>query len=488
MKHSSQSFLKLRNLIKLVLMFLPLVSTGQITFEKLFGGTSTESAYRVEICADSGYITAGYTRSSGPGIASMHLIRTDKYGEKKWDAVIGGNMVDKAYSVAVTNEGNYVAVGSTTSSGAGQEDIYIVKVDDQGKILWEKTFGGAGSEEGWDIKQTEEGGFIVTGFTNSFGASFFDAFLLKIDAAGNQQWQKNYGGASFDSGLCVRQTTDGGYAILGQTHSSGQGQGDFYFFKTDADGNEQWTKTYGGVAVDEGRYFSLTKDGGYILVGKTESFGAGGEDIYVVKTDVSGSIEWEKTYGGDLKDTGKSIEQTQDGGYIIASSSRSFNWVSPWAWFIKTDSEGETEWAKKFGGWNHDHGHHILPTADGGYIATGHFNREESQMEDTYLLKLDAMGDWVESTGIDKEFLASSFKIYPNPTTGMLELSLDVNLRSILEISIVNYTGKVVYTYSSETINGYFSKKIDMKSFTKGIYLIRVFDGRVSKTTKVILQ
>ena len=651
-----------------ILMTSPLPSIGQITFEKLFGGTNTESAYRVAICRDGGYITAGYTRSLGPGIASLHLIRTDIYGEQLWEAVIGGTMVDKAYAVAVTNEGEFVAVGSTTSFGAGQEDILVVKLDSSGNKLWQKTFGGAGFDEGWDIRQTTDGGYIISGVSNSFGAKFFDAILLKIDSEGNEQWKKLYGGSSTDVGFCIRQTADGGYAFLGQTLSSGEGQGDFYMVKTDANGNTEWEQTYGDSLPEEGRYFSITNDGGYILIGKTESYGAGGEDIYVIKIDAAGNMLWSKTYGGNEKDTGKSIEQTSDGGYIIASSSRSFNWINPNAWFIKTDNNGTQQWAENYGGWHHDHGHHILPTADGGYIATGHFNRAESQKEDTYLLKLDSNGKWYPDskdagivkilnplngncsnsstkvsveiknygnaefttvlltvnitggltrtleenfsysfapgesviftfeeaidipsninfqlsavintsedvntnnnskseqivigsqtgtvvdlgpdvktqlnsyeldagagfneyqwstkeitqkitiassgkywvrvkdnngcssfddvlvslpTGINNQTLVNNLKIFPNPTNGLVEVSLNTESYNSIEINIINSIGQIVFNYKIQTTEDFFIKQIDMQAFSPGIYMLGISDGQRLAITKVLLK
>ncbi|MDQ3191400.1 MAG: T9SS type A sorting domain-containing protein, partial [Bacteroidota bacterium] len=195
-----------------------------------------------------------------------------------------------------------------------------------------------------------------------------------------------------------------------------------------------------------------------------------------------------KTYGGELKDTGKSVEQTSDGGYIIASSSRSFGWINPSAWFIKVDNQGQEMWTKKYGGWGHDHGHHILPTDDGGYIATGHCNREESQMEDTYLLKLDSEGDWKIDTKVNESTLVYTLKIHPNPSTGTIELFLELNSSNYIEINILNYSGSVVYQSSNDELHSTFSKKIDLQGFSKGIYLLTVSDGITLRTTKVILQ
>jgi hypothetical protein len=377
----------------LIFSILPLSAHSQITFDKVFGGTNSESSYKVDICNDGGYITAGYTRSSGPGFANMHLIRTSKYGEMLWEFIDGGDMLDHAYSIVATKNGAFVAVGVTTSFGAGQEDIMVVKVDSSGNKLWRKTFGGPQAEVGWDISETSDGGYIVTGSTNNFGAQLFDAFLLKLDKDGNQQWMKTYGGSLFDGGYCVRQTPDGGYAMLGQTLSHGK-KGLFYFVKTDSSGNVIWEKTYGGEEEEEGRYFSLTDDGGYILIGKTQSKGAGDEDYYVIKIDENGLVQWDATYGGDKKDSGKSIEPISDGGYIITGSSRSFNWNTPRIWILKIDNNGVKIWEKNFGGWDHDHGHHILPTDDAGFIATGHYNRDIAKAEDSYLLKLDSKGDF----------------------------------------------------------------------------------------------
>jgi hypothetical protein len=373
--------------------FFPAFTNAQITFERLYGGTNSETAYKVEICNDGGYITAGFTRSQGPGFANMHLIRTSQYGELLWEFVEGGDLLDRAYSVSANNDGSFVAVGVTTSFGAGQEDIMVVKVDSSGKKLWRKTFGGIQAEEAWDVRETDDGGYIITGYTNSFGAQLFDAFLLKLDKNGNQKWMKLYGGGLFDGGYCVRQTTDGGYAMLGQTLSQGK-KGLFYFVKTDSSGEKIWERTFGGEEEDEGRYFSLTDDGGYILMGKTQSKGAGDDDFYVIKVSSNGNLQWESTYGGDKKDTGKSIEPTQDGGYIMIGSSRSFNWLVPRVWIMKIDNTGNPIWERNIGTWNHDHGHHILPTDDGGYIATGHYNRVAAKAEDTYLLKLDKIGNY----------------------------------------------------------------------------------------------
>jgi hypothetical protein len=384
-------------LMAICLLALPGLAFSQITFDRVFGGNSTETAYKVEICDDGGFITVGYTRSYGPGFANMHIIRTDKYGFQMWDFVEGGNNVDRGYSIAVTKDGEFVAVGMTNSFGAGAEDIMVVKLDKNGNKLWRKTFGGSAADEGWDIRETSDGGFIITGFTNSWGATLFDAFLLKIDKHGNEQWKRIYGGNLFDGGYCVRQTTDGGYAFLGQTQSMGSIKGDFYFVKTDSQGNIEFTKTFGGTEEEEGRYFALTDDGGYILAGKSASPGSGAlgdEDYYVIKLDAAGEVKWEKRYGGDKKDSAKSIEPTKDGGYIVTGSSRSFNWQTPRVWILKLDGNGNQKWAKNYGGWDHDHGHHIMPTDDGGYIATGHYNRDASKGEDTYLLKLDAQGNW----------------------------------------------------------------------------------------------
>ncbi|MCK4393021.1 hypothetical protein KAX17_08960, partial [Candidatus Bipolaricaulota bacterium] len=187
------------------------------------------------------------------------------------------------YSVQQTSDGGYILFGGTGSYGAGDGDFWLIKTDAHGNKEWERTFGGSESNWGWSAQQTSDGGYILLGCTESYGAGDGDFWLIKTDAQGNKQWQKTFGGSEDDQGHSVHQTSDGGYMFLGYTESYGAGSADFWLIKTDSQGNKQWDRTFGGSEDDGSISVQQTEDGGYILLGCTSSYGAGGLDFWLIK-------------------------------------------------------------------------------------------------------------------------------------------------------------------------------------------------------------
>jgi hypothetical protein len=202
----------------------------------------------------------------------------------------GGTGYEGAYSVQRTSDGGYIVAGYTESFGAGSADIFLIKTDANWNISWAKTYGGTYWDVARSVQQTSDGGYIVAGWTRSFGAGYYDIFLIKTDANGNIIWAKAYGGTNNDTAYSVQQTSDGGYIVAGRTGSFGAGGLDIFLIKTDANGNIQWAKTYGGTDWDEAFSVQQTSDGGYIVAGTTWSFGAGWFDIFLIKTDANGNI------------------------------------------------------------------------------------------------------------------------------------------------------------------------------------------------------
>jgi nicotinamide riboside kinase len=250
--------------------------------------------------------------------------------------------MDRAYSVQQTSDGGYIVAGSTRSFGAGRHDIILIKTDANGNRIWAKTYGGTEDDRAYAVQQTSDGGYIVAGSTRSFGAGRDDIILIKTDANGNRIWAKTYGGTEDDRAYAVQQTSDGGYIVAGSTRSFGAGRHDIILVKTDANGNRIWAKTYGGTEDDRAYAVQQTSDGGYIVAGSTRSFSGGRDDIILIKTDANGNIIWAKTYEGtdDDMDRAYAVQQTSDGGYIVAGSTRSFGAGRHDIILIKTDANG----------------------------------------------------------------------------------------------------------------------------------------------------
>jgi hypothetical protein len=255
------------------------------SFAKTYGGTRGDGALSVQQTSDGGYIVAG-TTSFGLGY-DIILIKTNANGNVQWAKTYWGTGEDYAYSVQQTSDGGYIVAGETWSFGAGGADLFLIKTDANGNVIWAKTYGGTGWDEASSVQQTSDGGYIVAGYTGSW--PYYDIFLIKTDASGNVQWAKTYGGTDYDRAYSVQQTSDGGYIVAGYTASFGA-FGDIFLVKTDANGNVQWAKTYGGTSSDWASSVQQTSDGGYIVAGGTYSFGAGDWDIILIKTDANGNI------------------------------------------------------------------------------------------------------------------------------------------------------------------------------------------------------
>jgi len=386
---------------------------AQVRFARTYGGTEQDEARSVQQTSDGGYIVAGHTNSFGAGGRDIFLIKTDASGNVQWAKTYGGSADEYAFSVQQTSDGGYIVAGHTLSFGAGNWDIFLIKINASGNLQWARTYGGAGDDRAHSVQQTSDGGYIVAGWTTSFGAGFEDILLIKTDANGNVQWAKTYGGSVHDLTFSVQQTSDGGYIVAGYTESFGAGWDDIFLMKTDANGNLQWAKTYGGASGDWAYSVQQTSDGGYIVAGATLSFGAGLHDIFLIKTDAFGNVEWAKTYGGVSSEVARSVQQTSDGGYIVADRTNSFGAGSEDIFLIKTDANGNVQWAKTYGGANNDRAYSVQQTSDGGYIVASRTNSFGAGSWDVFLVKTDGNGN-IGSCGIVRN--ASPTVTTPSPT------------------------------------------------------------------------
>jgi len=362
-------------------------------FCKAIGGKNDDEGNSLIQTSDGSYAIAGTTKSFGAGERDVYVVKLDANGNLQWTKTIGGKEDDKGYSLIQTADGGYAIAGVTKSFGAGERDVYVVKLDAKGNLQWTKTIGGPKDDWGLSLIQTSDGGYAIAGSTESFGAGQLDVYVVKLDAKGNLQWTKTIGGGDWDVGTSLIQTSDGGYAIAGSTESFGAGEADVYVVKLDAKGNLQWTKTIGGENEDLGNSLIQTSDGGYAIAGDTKSFGAGSWDVYIVKVDANGNLQWTKTIGRKGWDAGRSLIQTADGGYAITGETYSFGAGGYDVYVVKLDAHGNLQWTKTIDGPNYDEGRSLIQTADGGYAIAGETYSFGAGGYDVYVVKLDRNGD-----------------------------------------------------------------------------------------------
>jgi hypothetical protein len=385
------------------------IAMPQEEWNRTFGGGEDDMGTFVQETSDGGYIIVGYTASYGADVpyswlikaplrGDLWLIKTDSNGTKEWDRPFGGFGKEFGFSVQQTKDGGYVMTGAKKTSLVGNYDLWIIKTDAKGQMEWERTFGGSNDDLGFSIQQTDDGGYIAAGYT-SYGLGNM-LYLVKTDPQGNKVWERAYGGKNSAEGSSIQETRDGGYIIAGYTSSQGAGKEDVWLLKTDAKGIKEWDKTFGGSARDIGLSVEETKEGGYILTGLTESFGAGNGDVWLIKTDSAGREEWNITFGGPNFDEGSTVQQTTDGGYIITGFnttpkplSTSTSWFFQPAnlsrvWLIKTDSSGNKKWDMTFGGQGNDWGNSGQETKEGDYILTGVTESYGAGKKDAWLIKV----------------------------------------------------------------------------------------------------
>ncbi len=364
----------------------------QLIRGRIYSGMASEYAYSMVQTLDQGYFLAGHMSGSGSLGYDMWLVKTDSDGNMEWNRTYGGTGNEYVYSMVQTSDGGYAVSSCTESFGAGYYDFWLIKTDETGTMLWNQTYGGTGHEYVYSMTQTDDGGYALVGYTYSGGPSSYDMWLVKTDSDGNMEWNRTYGGTSGDEARSVIQTIDGGYAIAGYTASFGVGGSDGWLVKTDSSGNIEWNQTYGGTNDERVTSLIETDGGGYAILGYTYSFGTGSADFWLIKTDETGTMLWNQTYGGTDADYGWSGVQTSDGGYAVAGHTYSFGVGNYDSWLIKTDETGNVLWNRTYGGGHSDSTYSIVQTVDGGYILAGSSASFGTDGNDFWLLKVDSNG------------------------------------------------------------------------------------------------
>jgi len=385
-----------------------------VEWRQMFGGSGHEVGFTACETSDGNYIMIGATESYDAGNGDIWLVKADPNGNELWNKTFGGPAWECGRSIIETSDGNYLLAGGTESFvDEYDRDVWLIKTDPDGNVLWNKTFGGSGKDDSWSVQETNDCGYVIVGCTDSFSAhnrsifdlnavEYLDVLLIKTDQDGNEEWIRTFGGGSYDLGYSGQQTNDGGYIITGVTKSYGNGFGDFWLIKTDSNGYEEWNRTFGGANDEYSRSVRQTSDVGYIIVGDTGVRNNASYDVWLVKTDSNGYEEWNRTFGEPARtvdvpsfgsitttghDHGSSVQETQDGGYVIAGNTASYGSYIGDIWLIKTDSDGYEEWNVTSNIRGTDEAFSVQETSDGGYIVAGDTSRGDYGGMDFWLWK-----------------------------------------------------------------------------------------------------
>ncbi len=528
-----------------------------IQWKKLFGGSSYEYAYCIQQTSDEGYIIAGESSSNNGNVTGNHgsgdcwILRLDSLGSIKWEKSFGGTEGDAAQSVQQTSDGGFIIAGSSASKNGdvshnhGQNDYWVVKLNNEGNIDWENSFGGTKDDVAYSVKQTSDGGYIVAGTTSSNDKDvlgfhgYYDYWVVKLNSEGHAQWTKCLGGLGDDEATSIQQTSDGGYIVAGRAASDNNGDVtgnhggyDYWIVKLDKSGNLKWEKSLGGTDYDIANSIQQTSDGGYIIAGQSLSSNGdvngnrGGTDYWIVKLDHIGNIQWQQTYGGSSGDGANSIEQTLDGGYIIAGYSYSNDKDVtgnhgngfPDYWIVKLSPDILPITLLNFDGiiennqtilkWStanemNNKGFEVQKSLNGqnftkiGFV-TSHGNSSQVTNYNFFdakllsgsnyyrLKQIDNDGKFSYSSIINLDFTKFDWSVLSNPSNNVwVQLQLDKTAK--VSIQVISINGKITQTINKGNISvGTYSVPVNLNHASSGVYIIQLHVDDKTYSKKII--
>ncbi len=455
----------------------------------------------------------------------------------KFFSTYGGHGYDVGYDVKQTLDGGYIIAGSTSSFGQGNTDFYLLKLDSMGQKRFEKSFGGYNNEIARSIVQLSDSGYVMTGYTSSFGIGGYDIFLIKTDKNGNLLWQKTIGGNDWDFAYSVDTILGGGFIITGTTYSFGNGNADGYVIKTDVNGDTLWTKTYGGVKDDELKSVIQTLDGNYALTGYTKSYNDSLGDIWVLKINQTGDTLWRKFYGGNKEDFGNQIIENNTNDLFIAGSTASWGAGLLDAYALKINNVGNVSHtfidgtasnnevynslafsnrlpnnrvcftqkevftgyglqtkiielnnsltylnATDYGSPVTDEIYKLVATKDKGYAAVGYTEGYNAMLSNVYFLKMDStlIGSNYSIVSVN-EIYSAHFNVFPNPCSKAIIINSSIKLDNS-DIHLIDIYGNELLT--NKITHNFKTVIINCEDLKNGIYYLKI----LNKTEKIIIS
>ena len=409
--------------------------TTKSAWQRTMGGSDLDVSWSIQQTNDGGYIITGFSSSNDHDVSGNHgyfdywIVKITSTGKLDWQKSLGGSDLDLSWSIQQTNDGGYIIAGFSESNDGdvsgnhGKSDYWIVKLTSTGELDWQKSLGGSDRDESYSIEQTNDGGYIIAGCSESNDGDVsgnhgdYDYWIVKLTSTGEIDWQKSLGGSDLERAHSIQQTTDGGYIIAGYTWSNDgdvsgyHGTRDFWIVKLTSTGKLDWQRSLGGYQNELAYYIQQTNDGGYIIAGESNSGNGdvtdtyGGSDYWIVKLTSTGELDWQRSIGGSDDDYAYSVQQTNDGGYIIAGSSESNdgnvseNHGNYDYWIVKLTSTGELDWEKSLGGSDLDESFSIQQTTDRGYVIAGCSESNDGDVSenhgsrDYWIVKLTSTGE-----------------------------------------------------------------------------------------------
>ncbi len=379
-------------LVIVLSMIIPQTTSAQLNDEwkKTYGGSGDDVARSVLFTDDGGLIVVGYTRSFGEGkLNNIYILKTNQNGYTQWRRTFGGNFDDEGEEIIQTEDGGFLIAGSSESfQGRAQYDFYMLKIDSEGRKEWDNGFGGDYDEQCYSVAQTDDGGYLLGGSTVTFGARGKDFWVVKTDDQGKEEWRQAYGGDGDDICRSVIRTEDGNYLLAGYTDSFGDpGQG-AYLVKINETGSMIWNRSTGGIYDDYVYDVIRSEDGGYAYVGSTTSYGAGEESFWLTKTDSEGYEEWNYSSDGDYDEVAYSVYQSKEGNYIMTGYTSSYGKGGRDVWVVEIDEEGEEISKKTFGGSGDDVAYSITGSKGDRFAIAGYTRSFGAGGKDFWVIKI----------------------------------------------------------------------------------------------------
>jgi hypothetical protein len=506
-----------------ILLFTAHISSGQITFQRLYAGSFPQDFnVLTRPTYDGGYIISGTALGdSAPG-EFTYLIKTNQFGDTLWTSLLQTDTIIGAMycsDIIQTSDSGFASIGRLFYPS---HNILYFKTDAYGNLQWAKSYGN-GDEIGYNIQQASNGDFILLGITSNYSAGLSDLYLVRTDSTGNVIWGKGYGGTNWEYPYSLKNTRDGGFILAGSTYSFGTGESDLLLVKTDANGDTLWTRTHGADSIDNPSSIIETYDG-YFVSGNTKSFGSR-RRVFLVKLDSQGSILWSNIYEPDSVNDHcivNSTMQTSDSGLIISGSLFNDSLMQGTGMLLKLNQNGNIEWAKKY--YPDGYVAYAEQTYDGGYIISGpnytniSFNIIKTDAngnancgEQNISMNLNSINLEENNTQtiitngcIENNVTLNSFKgcrdsiicltvginnysdninsieLYPNPTSSSLTIESGYRLKQITLFTTAGRTIKTISNIHSSTFN------VDLSDLSAGIYFLYCETEKGRDVVKVV--